>query len=53
MVAALCQDTRRLALRGLERRHPDLSDAQRRRLLADILLGEELAESAYGPKDPR
>ncbi len=51
MVAALCLDTRRLALSGLERRHPELSDTQRRRLLADILLGEELAESAYGPRD--
>jgi hypothetical protein len=38
-----------LALAGLRQRHPDDSPAQRRRRLADLLLGSELAARVYGP----
>ena len=40
---------RQLALVGLKRRHPDASEEELRRRLADILLGEELAFQVYGP----
>jgi hypothetical protein len=40
---------RRLALAGLRHRHPDASEAELRRRLADLLLGEELATRVYGP----
>jgi hypothetical protein len=38
-----------LALAGLRQRHPDDTPAQRRRRLADLLLGPELAACVYGP----
>lgn len=38
-----------LALSGLRQRHPTAGDAELRRRLADLLLGAELAELAYGP----
>lgn len=41
--------SRRLALAGLQRRHPGASAVELRRRLADIVLGEELAVRAYGP----
>lgn len=40
---------RALALAGLRQRHPDDVPAQRRRRLAELLLGPELAARAYGP----
>ena len=40
---------RDLALAGLRQRHPNDSPAQRRRRLADLLLGQELAARVYGP----
>jgi hypothetical protein len=40
---------RTLALAGLRQRYPDEPPTQRRRRLADLLLGPELAELAYGP----
>lgn len=42
--------TRLLALGGLRDRHPNASSQELRRRLADLLLGEELAEKAYGPR---
>jgi hypothetical protein len=44
MNRAVCQ----LAFVGLRRRHPDASEEQLQRRLADILLGEELAATVYG-----
>jgi hypothetical protein len=40
---------RQLALVGLRRRHPNASQEELRRRLADILLGEGLAAKVYGP----
>ena len=40
---------RTLALAGLRQRHPGDTPAQRRRRLADLMLGPELAERVYGP----
>jgi hypothetical protein len=39
---------RRLLLAGLRRRYPDAGKAELRRRLADLLLGPQLAELAYG-----
>jgi hypothetical protein len=39
-----------LALAGLRQRHPDDSPGQRRRRLASLLLGAELAAQVYGPE---
>jgi hypothetical protein len=49
MVAQLNQMVRELALVGLRERHPQASPEELRRRLADIVLGPELAENAYGP----
>ena len=45
----LNRSARMLALTGLRRRHPDASDEEIRRRLADLLLGPELAARVYGP----
>ena len=45
----LHQGLRRLALAGLRARHPEASPLELQRLLADVLLGTELAEKVYGP----
>ena len=44
---------RRLALSGLRERHPLAGEAELRRRLADLLLGEELAAKVYGPLTER
>ena len=49
MVAQLNQTVRELALSGLRARYPSASPEELRRRLADIVLGPELAEKAYGP----
>ena len=41
---------RRLALAGIQLRCPDASEEERSRLLMDLLLGEELAAQAFGPR---
>lgn len=38
-----------LALSGLRQRYPQANEVQLRRLLADQILGKELAVKAYGP----
>lgn len=53
LVDDLNQAVRTLALSGLRQRHPHASEAELRRRLADILLGPELAEKAYGPLHPQ
>ena len=45
-----CRMTRELARAGLRRRHPTADPQVIDRLLMDLLLGEELAELAYGPR---
>ena len=50
---AMVEDTtwavRCLAMTGLEMRHPGAPAGELRRRLAGLILGEELAEKAYGP----
>lgn len=45
----LNRSARLLALAGLRHRHPDASEAELRRRLADLILGPELAALVYGP----
>jgi hypothetical protein len=40
---------RQMAIAGIRMRYPDDPPEKLRRRLADLLLGEELAERAYGP----
>ena len=49
MVLDANRTTRLLALTGLRERHPGESPARLRRRLADLWLGPELADKAYGP----
>ena len=49
LMAQMCQAVETLALAGLRERHPHDTPAQRRRRLADLKLGPELAERVYGP----
>ena len=49
LVAQMNLAVRRLALAGLRQRHPGDAPAERRRRLADLLLGPELAARVYGP----
>lgn len=49
LVAQLNQTVRELALSGLRERYPQSDESEVRRRLADLVLGPELAEKAYGP----
>jgi hypothetical protein len=49
LVGEMNQTVRTLALVGLRQRYPDDSPDQRRRRLADLLLGPKLAARVYGP----
>jgi hypothetical protein len=49
LVGEMNQTVRALALAGLRQRYPADTPAMRRRRLADLLLGSELAARAYGP----
>jgi folate-binding Fe-S cluster repair protein YgfZ len=49
LAAEMGRAVRTLALAGLRRRHPHDTPAQRRRRLADLMLGPELAARVYGP----
>ena len=49
MMDELNATARTLALSGLKSRHPNASEEELQRRLADLLLGPELAERAYGP----
>ena len=48
MVSQLNETVRTLALSGLRQRHPNASPELLRRMLADQVLGEALAEKVYG-----
>lgn len=50
MVADLNQTVRMLALSGLRQRNPDASEEQLKRMLADLMLGDELASKVYGER---
>ena len=49
MLAELNRTANQLALEGLRDRFPNATEAELKRNLADLLLGTELAEKAYGP----
>lgn len=49
MVGEMNAAVRLLALQGLRHRFPQAGEAELRRRLADLLLGPDLAEKAYGP----
>jgi hypothetical protein len=49
LVSSMNRLVRALALAGLRERYPDDTPAQRRRRLADLILGPELAAAAFGP----
>lgn len=49
MLGQMYQTMKQLALSGLRQRHPQASEPELRRRLADLLLGAELAEKVYGP----
>ncbi len=48
MVAQLNTSARMLALTGLRSQYPQASEAELRRRLAGLLLGDELARKVYG-----
>jgi len=48
MLAQLNSSARLLALTGLRSQFPQASEAELRRKLADLLLGEDLARKVYG-----
>ena len=49
LMAEMSQTVRTLAMAGLRQRHPDDTPALRRRRMAGLLLGPELAARVYGP----
>ncbi|MCL7454605.1 MAG: hypothetical protein M8467_16320 [Anaerolineae bacterium] len=49
LVGEMYRAVRTLALSGLRQRYPGDSPEQRRRRLADLMLGQELAARVYGP----
>lgn len=49
IVGELYATAKQLMLGGLRERYPEADEAELRRRLADLLLGPELAEKAYGP----
>jgi hypothetical protein len=51
MLAQLNASARLLALAGLRTQYPQASEAELRRRLAGLILGEELARKVYGEID--
>ena len=49
MLGQMNAAARQLALQGLRARHPEATEAQLQRYLADLLLGPGLAARVYGP----
>ncbi len=48
MVDDLNETVKAFAVSGIKQRHPDASPAQIRRMLADLMLGSDLADKVYG-----
>lgn len=48
LVGEMNRTVQALALTGLRQRYPDDTEEQRRRRLATLVLGSELADRAYG-----
>ncbi len=51
MLAELNASAHMMALAGLRRRHPQATETELRRRLADLLLGADLARQVYGELD--
>ena len=47
MVDSLNETVRTLAVSGIKQRHPEAAPAQIQRMLADLMLGAELARKVY------
>ena len=52
LMAEMSRSLQMLALAGLRQRYPADTPSQRRRRLAELLLGPDLAARAYGPPPP-
>ena len=50
LLGQLNEAVRALAMSGLRQRNPDADPQMLRRMLADLLLGEELAARVYGER---
>lgn len=50
MLAQLNQLARTLALTGLRSQYPDADDAELRFMLAELVLGEDMARKVYGER---
>lgn len=48
MVDSLNETVKLLAVSGIKQRHPEATPEQIHRMLADIILGAELAQKVYG-----
>lgn len=48
MVDGLNETVKAFAVSGLKQRHPNASPEQIRRMLAELMLGAELADKVYG-----
>ena len=49
MLGQMYETVKQLAYQGLRKRHPEFSEIELRRRLADLLLGDNLAHQVYGP----
>lgn len=47
MVDSLNETVRMLAISGIKQRHPDAAPAQIHRMLAELMLGADLAQKVY------
>ena len=48
MVDSLNETVKSLAISGIRERHPDATPQQVRRMLAELMLGADLAQKVYG-----
>jgi hypothetical protein len=48
MVDSLNETVKTLAISGIQERHPDATPQQIRRMLAELMLGVDLAQRVYG-----
>jgi hypothetical protein len=49
MLGQMYETVKQLAYQGLRKRHPNSSEVELKRRLADLLLGDALAQQVYGP----
>lgn len=53
IMCGMIETLRGLVFSGVRERYPNADEDEVRRRAADVLLGPELAEKAYGPLTPR